>query len=66
MTSEEFDRTMSVAIGREMDANAFYSRVAKSARNAEVKRIFTQLASEEMGHFEVLSKFKSDPMSTPV
>lgn len=60
MTTEEFDETMSVATGREMEANAFYSRVAKAVRNTDVKRIFEELAGDEMGHFELLSKFKSD------
>jgi len=61
MTSQEIERIFSIAIKREMEANAFYSRIAKKAINAEVRELFSQLAEDEMGHFELLQGFKSDP-----
>lgn len=61
MTTQEIERAFSLATQREMEANAFYSRVAKSANDRDVRLLFEQLASDEMGHFELLTRFKADP-----
>jgi len=61
MNTAEIEQAFSVASARELDANAFYSRVAKTAKHPEVKNVFTQLAADEMGHFEMIEKFRADP-----
>ena len=61
MDKLEFDNVMSIAIKREIEANEFYTDVAKKMADPEVKKTFTQLAGEEMGHMELLEKFRSDP-----
>ena len=61
MDAQELTRIFSLATQRELEANAFYGRVAKTAGNAEVKKVFEQLAQEEMGHFELLEKLRIDP-----
>ncbi len=61
MTSQEVEAIFAIATQRELEANAFYARVARSAKDPDVKRVFSQLADEEMGHFELLEKFRSDP-----
>jgi rubrerythrin len=61
MDTQELTRVFSLAAQRELEANAFYSRVAKTSGNADVKKVFEQLAQEEMGHFELLEKLRIDP-----
>jgi rubrerythrin len=61
MDTLELNRIFSIATQRELEANAFYTKVAKSSTNSEVKEVFDQLAKEELGHFELLEKLKSDP-----
>jgi rubrerythrin len=61
MDTLEINRVFSMAARREMEANAFYSKVAKSSENSEVREVFEQLAKEELGHFELLEKLKNDP-----
>jgi rubrerythrin len=61
MNSNEIELAFSTASARELEANAFYSRVAKSAANPDVQAVFKQLAEEEMGHFEMIEKFRADP-----
>jgi rubrerythrin len=61
MDAQEIQRVFGMATQRELEANAFYLRVAGSAADPEVKKVFTQLAEEEMGHFELLERLKNDP-----
>jgi rubrerythrin len=61
MDTQELTRVFSLATQRELEANAFYSLVAKTSGNADVKKVFEQLAQEEMGHFELLEKLRIDP-----
>ncbi len=61
MNSQDIEVIFSMAAKREMEANAFYSRVAKSAKDPAVKEVFDRLANEEMGHFELLERYRTDP-----
>ena len=61
MNSPEIERIFSIATQRELEANAFYTQVAKNAANADVKKVFAQLAGEEMGHFELIERLRYDP-----
>lgn len=51
----------SLAVGREMEAYEFYAAAAKKMTDAGVKSLFEQLSKEEMGHYEMLEKFRMDP-----
>lgn len=61
MNSMEIEVIFSMATKREMEANAFYARVAKISNDPEIRRVFTQLAAEEMGHYELLERYRTDP-----
>ena len=57
----EFERIIGIAVERELEANKFYTQVAEKSADASVREIFSQLAREEMGHYELLEKYHSDP-----
>lgn len=61
MNTSEIERVFSIAITRELEANDFYTKVAKKATDSGVREIFEQLAKDEMGHFELLERYQSDP-----
>lgn len=61
MDALDINRVFSMASKREMEANAFYSKVANSSVNPDVKAVFEQLAQEELGHFDLIEKLKNDP-----
>ena len=61
MNNHEFESVFSIATQRELEANSFYTRVAGSAKDPEVVNVFKQLAEEEMGHFELLERYRVDP-----
>jgi len=61
MDKTAFEQVMSVAIRREVEAHEFYRDVAAKMTDKEAKAVFAQLAQEEMGHMELLEKFKADP-----
>lgn len=56
-----FEQVMAVAIRREAEAHEFYRDVAAKITDKDVQAVFTQLAAEEMGHMELLEKFRADP-----
>jgi rubrerythrin len=64
MNRIEVEKLFSIAIKRELEANSFYSDVAQRVTGTEVKKVFQQLAEEEMGHFELLERFRNDPSLT--
>lgn len=61
MNNFDRDKIFAIAIEREVEANRFYSDVALRAKNAFVKDTFSELAREELGHKELLERFKNDP-----
>jgi len=61
MTISSIDELFSLAVARELEANAFYSAVAKKSNDKAVRKIFEGLANEEMGHMELLERFRADP-----
>lgn len=48
------------AIAAEQEAVAFYSELAKQAKNAEMKGVFEQFAKEEMSHKSRLLRIKDE------
>ena len=61
MKQMEIEQILSGAIDREIEAYEFYRLVYERVNDASVKEVFGQLAKEEMGHRELLEKFKHDP-----
>ena len=61
MEKTELRGLFALAIRREVEAYDFYSKIAESMENEEVREIFRKLATEELGHKALLEKFESDP-----
>jgi rubrerythrin len=61
MEKEKFLEIINVGIKRELEAHAFYQDVTKRVEDKSVKKIFEDLAKEELGHKELLEKFKYNP-----
>jgi rubrerythrin len=61
MDKLELERVFSLAINREIEAYEFYRDVSQKAQDEEVRKVFDQLAGEEMNHKDLLEKFKADP-----
>ncbi|MQY77013.1 MAG: ferritin [Spirochaeta sp.] len=57
----ELEKAFSVAIKREIEAYEFYRDISQRAQDEEVGKVFSQLAGEEMGHKDLLEKYKNDP-----
>jgi len=57
----ELEKIFSVAIEREIEAHEFYLAVSEKVVNPDVKKVFKELAQEELDHMELLTRFKSDP-----
>jgi rubrerythrin len=56
------DQIFSDAITREVEAYEFYLTVSQKVANPDVKKVFAQLAQEELGHKELLTRLKNDPV----
>ncbi|MFH1830317.1 MAG: ferritin family protein [Pseudomonadota bacterium] len=61
MDKMELQRLFSIAINREVEAHQFYKNVAQRVENEEVKKVFLELAEQEMSHKELLEKYQYDP-----
>jgi rubrerythrin len=61
MDSNEIDKLFAVATKREVEAKDFYEAVAKKMTDTAVREIFAQLSRDEMGHYEMLEKYRHDP-----
>lgn len=62
-TMKEFntvDDILDFAIENEQAAVDFYTELAETSRNDEMRQVFTQFAREEMGHKAKLLKVKSE------
>ena len=61
MNSKELDQIFASAIEREIEAHEFYLAVSEKVVNPYVKKVFAELAQEELGHKELLTQCKNDP-----
>ena len=61
MDKNAVEKLFSLAIKRELEAHEFYNQVATRTKNDDVKKVFAQLAAEEMQHRETLEKLQMDP-----
>jgi rubrerythrin len=57
----EVEKLFAIAEKREIEARDFYKNVAKKMKDTAVREIFEQLSNDEMGHYEMLTKFRHDP-----
>jgi len=61
MEREQFEALMEIAIEREIESFQFYTDVAETMKDKSVKKIFEQLAKEEIGHRNLLQEYKNIP-----
>jgi rubrerythrin len=61
MNRPEIERLFRIAIDRELEANRFYTDLSKKVTDLNIQAIFNDLAAQEMGHYELLEKLRSDP-----
>ncbi|MEN6341720.1 MAG: ferritin family protein [Methanospirillum sp.] len=59
MTPEEYRNIISEAINNEVEAYTFYQTVSEKVNDANLKKLFGELAGEEKGHREYLQKLLS-------
>lgn len=50
MGTEEYKEILKFAVKCEIEANEFYTAIAKKAKDASVKQLFTELAADEVDH----------------
>ena len=61
MNFEETGKLFNLAIAREIEANDFYAKAAKTALDTSVRAIFADLAKDELAHMELLERLRADP-----
>ncbi|MDD4776644.1 MAG: ferritin family protein [Syntrophomonas sp.] len=59
MDAKEFGQIMDMAIAAEIEAFEFYTEVAAAVTDANMKRVFSELAEEESGHKVSLERIKN-------
>src|SRR5665647_285017 len=59
MDPEKYKSIISDAINREVEAYTFYQTVSDKVKDANLKKLFGELAGEEKGHREYLQKLLS-------
>ena len=57
MTNEEYKAILAIAIGNEVEAYEFYKGVSEKVVDAYIKKMFNELATEELGHQRLLEGF---------
>lgn len=60
MNKSEFDQLLSGAVQQEVEAFEFYDGLSKRSKDAFVRDLFADLAKQELGHQEVLERFRDD------
>ncbi len=60
MNREDFDELLAGAIEREVEAKEFYEGLSKKAKDPFIKELFADLSRQELGHQEVLERFRYD------
>jgi rubrerythrin len=64
MNAAEYKKIISLAIDREVEAYTFYKKVADKSKDANLKKIFAELAGEEKKHREFLQDFLAKEAKT--
>jgi len=61
MSRQQIEQVLEMASRSELEAHGFYRSVAAKMANPDVRRIFEQLARDEMGHYELIERYRHDP-----
>lgn len=61
MDIEAYTKILSLAINREVEAYTFYRGIADKVKDANLKKIFAELAGEEVKHRETLQGYLAKP-----
>ena len=56
MTPEDYKKIISDAINNEVEAYTFYQTISEKVNDANLKKLFGELAGEEKGHREYLQR----------
>ena len=64
MKTEDAKKIISTAIDREVEAYTFYRGIADKVKDANLKKLFTELAGEEKKHREFLQGMLTKDIST--
>lgn len=62
MNAEDYKKIISMAINREVEAYSFYRGIADKVKDANLKKLFTELAGEETKHREFLQGLLAKPV----
>lgn len=62
MNADEYKKIISLAINREVEAYSFYRGIADKVKDANLKKLFTELAGEETKHREFLQGVLAKPI----
>jgi len=62
INSFDIEKVFVVATQRENEAYEFYIKAARKVADPNVKEVFQQLAQDEKGHFELLERFRANPV----
>jgi rubrerythrin len=57
LKSEEYKKILEFAVKCEIEANEYYLAIAKKAKDASVKELFTKLAADELDHRKGLEAY---------
>ncbi|MEE9910441.1 MAG: ferritin family protein [Deltaproteobacteria bacterium] len=57
MNQEQFKKIITHAVGQEVEAFTYYSKVSEKTKDANLKRLFKDLAEEEAKHKKTLEKY---------
>lgn len=57
MKTEEYKEILNFAVKCEIDANEYYLAIAKKAKDASIKQLFTKLAADELDHRKSLEAY---------
>lgn len=57
MGTEEYKMILKFAVKCEIEANEYYMAIAKKAKDASVKQLFTKLAADELDHRKSLEAY---------
>lgn len=57
MNEQQFKKIITKAIGQEIEAYAYYSKVSEKVKDAGLKKLFKDLAKEEDKHKHTLEKY---------
>ncbi len=67
MTPEEYRKILSLAIDREVESYTFYRSISEKVKDANLKKLFTELAGDETKHREFLQGLLTrDPKSIKI